>query len=89
MFWSLSKEEEEKPSGEDAENRLRHHDLIDSFIKNDQQRMPGSGLEIREETSRAETPESVKDLDDEQSKIAGRLVPYGNFSPDLYKTEAI
>lgn len=68
MFWSLSKEEEEKPSGEDAENRLRHHDLIDSFIKNDQQRMPGSGLEIREETSRAETPESVKDLDDEQSK---------------------
>ena len=28
---------------------------------------PGSGLEIREETSRAETPESVKDLDDEQS----------------------
>ena len=30
--------------------------------------MPGSGLEIREETSRAETPESVKDLDDEQSK---------------------
>ena len=61
MFWSLSKEEEEKPSGEDAENRLRHHDLIDSFIKNDQQRMPGSGLEIREETSRAETPESVKD----------------------------
>ena len=68
MFWSLSKEEEEKPSGEDAENRLRHHDLIDSFIKNDQQRMPGSGLEIREENSRAETPESVKDLDDEQSK---------------------
>ena len=68
MFWSLSKEEEQKPSGEDAENRLRHHDLIDSFIKNDQQRMPGSGLEIREETSRAETPESVKDLDDEQSK---------------------
>ena len=59
MFWSLSKEEEEKPSGEDAENRLRHHDLIDSFIKNDQQRMPGSGLEIREETSRAETPESA------------------------------
>ena len=46
MFWSLSKEEEEKPSGEDAENRL----------------------EIREESSRAETPESVKDLDDEQSK---------------------
>ena len=68
MFWSLSKEEEEKPSGEDAENRLRHYDLIDSFIKNDQQRMPGSGLEIREENSRAETPESVKDLDDEQSK---------------------
>ena len=68
MFWSLSKEEEEKPSGEDAENRLRHHDLIDSFIKNDQQRMPGSGLEIREENSRAETPKSVKDLDYEQSK---------------------
>lgn len=51
MFWSLSKEEEEKPSGEDAENRLRHHDLIDSFIKNDQQRMPGSGLEIRDRKS--------------------------------------
>ena len=30
--------------------------------------MPGSGLEIREENSRAETPKSVKDLDDEQSK---------------------
>lgn len=68
MFWSLSKEVEEKPSGEDTENRLRHHDLIDSFLEKDQRRMLGSGLEIHEETSHAETPDSVKELDNGQPK---------------------
>ncbi len=69
MYWSLSRAAEEKPSGEvpgeDMENKLRHHDLIDSFIQNDQQRNSGSGLEIREGTGRAEIPESVRILDNE------------------------
>ena len=50
--------------------------------------MPGSGLEIREETSRAETPESVK-IWMMSSPNRWKTRAYGNFSPDLYKTEAI
>lgn len=44
IYWSLTKEaneEEEKP-----EVKLQHHDLIDSFIKNEEQRIPGTGLKI-------------------------------------------
>nr|WP_297908803.1 hypothetical protein [uncultured Parabacteroides sp.] len=67
ISWSLSRGGNEGQP-EDTENKLRHHDLIDSFIKNDRQRTPGSGLEIYEETSRAETPESVRELNDERSK---------------------
>lgn len=41
MYWSLTKDvaPEEEPTV-----KLQHHDLIDSFIKNEEQRIPGSGL---------------------------------------------
>lgn len=68
IFWSLTKEEEETISKDDPENKLRHHDLIDSFIRKDQERVPGSGLDIRENEDAAETPDSVKELSEEQSK---------------------
>lgn len=68
LFWSLSSEEnkiEVEPESEPA-NQLRHHDLIDSFIKNDQLRMPGSGLDISSASAPAEGPdeESSKSLED-------------------------
>lgn len=41
IYWSLANDSEPE---EDTSVRLQHHDLIDSFIKNDEQRAPGSGL---------------------------------------------
>lgn len=67
MFWSLSKEEEVR-SEEEPANKLRHQDLIDSFIKNDQLRAPGSGLDIAAGSISVEIPASVSELDDEQAK---------------------
>ena len=67
MFWSLSKEEEVGTEEESA-NKLRYQDLIDSFIKNDQLRAPGSGLDISAGSMSAEVPASVSELDDEQAK---------------------
>lgn len=45
LYWSLTENDRKgalKP--EDAEVKLQHHDLIDSFIKSEEQRIPGSGL---------------------------------------------
>lgn len=67
MFWSLSKEEEIR-SEEAPENKLRHQDLIDSFIKNDQFRTPGSGLDISAGSMSLEISASVGELNDEQAK---------------------
>lgn len=43
IYWSLTKDSEPE---EEASVKLQHHDLIDSFIKNDEQRAPGSGLSM-------------------------------------------
>lgn len=66
LFWSLSSEENAVEAEPEPANRLRHHDLIDSFIKNDQLRMPGSGLDISTVSAPAEGPdeESSKSLED-------------------------
>ena len=60
IYWSLTKENgqvEEKE--EEEEVRLQHHDLIDSFIKNEEQRTPGSDLNLDMETTGAPVPENL------------------------------
>lgn len=48
IYWSLTKDSEPE---EEPTVKLQHHDLIDSFIKNDEQRTPGSGLNISSDSS--------------------------------------
>ena len=53
---------------EEEEVRLQHHDLIDSFIKNEEQRTPGSGLNLDMETTGAPVPENLAELEENQHK---------------------
>lgn len=66
MFWSLSGDENTVESEPEPANRLRHYDLIDSFIKNDHSRVPGSGLDISPTSASVEGPgeEPSKSLED-------------------------
>ena len=69
IYWSLTKENgqvEEKE--EEEEVRLQHHDLIDSFIKNEEQRTPGSGLNLDMETTGAPVPGNLAELEENQHK---------------------
>lgn len=65
IYWSLtkeSKEEKDKP-----EIKLQHHDLIDSFIKSEEERIPGSGLNI----DMQETGDAPSYVHEEQPKSLG------------------
>ena len=53
---------------EEEEVRLQHHDLIDSFIKNEEQRTPGSGLNLDMETTGAPVPGNLAELEEDQHK---------------------
>ena len=53
---------------EEEEVRLQHHDLIDSFIKNEEQRTPGSGLNLDMETTGAPVPGNLAELEENQHK---------------------
>lgn len=69
IYWSLTKENgqvEEKE--EEEEVRLQHHDLIDSFIKNEEQRTPDSGLNLDMETTGAPVPGNLAELEENQHK---------------------
>ena len=84
IYWSLTKENgqvEEKEEDiksrmllpkvekeEEEEVRLQHHDLIDSFIKNEEQRTPGSGLNLDMETTGAPVPGNLAELEENQHK---------------------
>lgn len=59
IYWSLSKEED-KPAEEEPSARFQHQDLIDSFIKNDEQRVPGSGLAIEQQPDDDEIQQPLK-----------------------------
>lgn len=67
IFWSLTKGDEETlketlvTHEEVPEAKLQHHDLIDSFIKQEEQRMPGSGFMMDDNAVEAEPPTSVKE----------------------------
>lgn len=65
LFWSLSSKEE-STDADDENRRLQGHDLIDSFIESEQQRLPGSGFPSREEALEAGMPESIRELDDDK-----------------------
>jgi len=45
LYWTSSKESEEH-TGDNNSPKLQHHELIDSFLKEDEQRMPGRGLQF-------------------------------------------
>ena len=79
IYWSLTKdsetEEEVEPSA-----KLQHHDLIDSFIKNDEQRAPGSGLSINLESDEEERSSILKPEEEEQAR---------SLDDDSYFTETL
>lgn len=64
IYWSLTKDskEEDKP-----EVKLQHHDLIDSFIKSEEERIPGSGLNI----DMQETGDTTSSVHEEPPKSLG------------------
>jgi len=69
IYWSLTKENgQAEENEEEKEVRLQHHDLIDSFIKNEEQRTPGSGLNLDMETAEASAPGNLAELEESQHK---------------------
>lgn len=68
IYWSLTKADGETPSGEKETVRLQHHELIDSFIENDGQRAPGSGLNLAAGASEAKPPASVAEMEAQPAK---------------------
>ena len=66
IYWSLTKEDDQ-PEEKD-EVRLQHHDLIDSFINNEEQRVPGSGLNLDPEAQQADAPRNLAELEEGQHK---------------------
>lgn len=76
IYWSLTKESEPE---EEPSVKLQHHDLIDSFIKNDEQRAPGSGLGVGQDTEE----EEISPL-----KPAGEDQPH-SLEDDSYFTETL
>lgn len=67
IYWSLTKEQGQKEEKEE-EVRLQHHDLIDSFIEKEEQRAPGSGLNLNREVSGTPAPENIAALEESQHK---------------------
>ena len=70
ILWALAEEErggKEEPREETPGKKLRHHDLIDSFIENDQRRVPGSRLGQREMAEEPALPEALPDEGHPQS----------------------
>lgn len=66
IYWSLTKGDDQPEEKEEV--RLQHHDLIDSFINNEEQRVPGSGLNLDPEAQQADAPRNLAELEDEQHK---------------------
>ncbi|RHJ85476.1 hypothetical protein [Parabacteroides sp. AM08-6] len=66
IYWSLTKENESQEEKETI--RLQHHELIDSFLKDDEQRVPGSGLNLPSEAEDTALPPNVAELDEEHLK---------------------
>ena len=54
--------------GKEEEVRLQHHELIDSFIKNEELRTPGSGLNLNTEATGTVAPGNLAELEESQHK---------------------
>ena len=78
IYWSLTKDSETEE--EDPSVKLQHHDLIDSFIKNDGQRAPGSGLGINLESDESSPIVPLKPEEEEQAR---------SLEDDSYFTETL
>ena len=78
IYWSLSKDE--TPAEEEPSARLQHHDLIDSFIKNDEQRAPGSGLVLSLQPDDPSSQGPLKEVENEQPR---------SLDDDSYFTETL
>nr|WP_129735386.1 hypothetical protein [Parabacteroides goldsteinii] len=79
IYWSLTKDSETQEE-EESSVKLQHHDLIDSFIKNDEQRAPGSGLGINLEPGEEGQSSSLKPEEEEQAR---------SLDDDSYFTETL
>ncbi len=67
MSWSLAREA--NPSEEPVErSKFKHQDLIDSFLRNERERVTGAGLPARESGSSEVQPDPVDPIDDEPSR---------------------
>ncbi|MDR0430951.1 MAG: hypothetical protein LBH58_10800 [Tannerellaceae bacterium] len=49
LYWSASKAPQGQQVDDETSPKLQHHELIDSFLKEDEQRIPGRGLWIDDE----------------------------------------
>ena len=78
IYWSLSKDD--ISAEEEPEAKLQHHDLIDSFIKNDEQRAPGSGLVLSLQPDEPVSQGPLKEGENEQPR---------SLDDDSYFTETL
>lgn len=78
IYWSLTKNSEVEE--EDPSVKLQHQDLIDSFIKNDEQRAPGSGLGINLESGEDSLVSPLKPEEEGQAR---------SLEDDSYFTETL
>ena len=78
IYWSLSKDD--ISAEEEPEAKLQHHDLIDSFIKNDEQRAPGSGLVLSLQPDDPSSQGPLKEGENEQPR---------SLDDDSYFTETL
>ena len=67
IYWSLAKADDIQENAEPVA-KLQHHDLIDSFIKNEEQRVPGSGLNIEPVDESLDIMNSADELDEAHLK---------------------
>lgn len=65
IYWSLTKKGEDTEEKEEV--RLQHQELIDSFIQNEKQRMPGSGFRLNADEPDFPALEDSADLDVEDA----------------------
>ncbi|MDR1201878.1 MAG: hypothetical protein LBL58_09670 [Tannerellaceae bacterium] len=77
LYWTTSKEPEENTDDNNSP-KLQHHELIDSFLKEDQQRPPGKGLQL-------DNDDSLNYMEEEEKKKDGSYPK----DEDSYFTETL
>ncbi len=49
LYWAISNEPHKNTDQKDSSPKLQHQDLIDSFLEEDEKRVPGTGLNLDDE----------------------------------------